>query len=273
VLKTAYRQIYEQLKSTSDKSRQEIADAATDRAIKATLKHLLDVVLPTLAQPWGDQWYRQIWIDSNWMTGVVVNLVKEYAQKAEWSDERFANNSILQAIVGCGASQFDAPGYSRPAKNTRMKKLVGPDSYVERDTFWKLWRPHINVNVTKSWIHERWAAPVYGESNELQPGALSIFVPTDGDHLEWFRQQTAEKVVVKFVKGKGEIRQWVQERSANHWLDCLAYAGAAARSKYCDHVDVSVMPASVAQDTWYGAPDSAGSAGGNTSWFAKKGRR
>ena len=65
--------------------------------------------------------------------------------------------------------------------------------------------------------------------NDPGPGYLHFHARLD---LEYFQQLTAEKQVVKFVKGF-PVREWVKKPSArNEALDCMVYAYAALHRLY-----------------------------------------
>lgn len=69
------------------------------------------------------------------------------------------------------------------------------------------------------------------------PGSLSIFYAEKIYHLEFAKQITAERRIEEYNPGKGTQVYWVQERRANHYLDCTALCRCAA-----DILGVSALP-------------------------------
>jgi phage terminase large subunit GpA-like protein len=69
------------------------------------------------------------------------------------------------------------------------------------------------------------------------PGSLSLFQAEKIYHLQFAKQITAERRIEEYAQGKGTQVYWVQERRANHYLDCTVLCRCAA-----DILGVSALP-------------------------------
>jgi hypothetical protein len=93
----------------------------------------------------------------------------------------------------------------------------------------RLWLYHVNTEHWKQQVHERFAVPMYSESNELNAGSLSLYNSSDPKrHLAFSHHIVAEERRDTFVEGKGMVRKWVQTNKNNHYLDATALALAAS---------------------------------------------
>jgi phage terminase large subunit GpA-like protein len=77
----------------------------------------------------------------------------------------------------------------------------------------------VGVDQAKSLIYAR-----LNRVTDPGPGYLHFSEAMEKEH---FDQLTAEKVVVRYVKGLNPIREWKQTRERNEELDCAVYAWAA----------------------------------------------
>lgn len=93
----------------------------------------------------------------------------------------------------------------------------------------RIWLYHVNTEHWKQQVHERFAVPMYSESNELNAGSLSLYNSSDPKrHLSFSHHIVAEERRDTFVEGKGMVRKWVQTNKNNHYLDATALALAAS---------------------------------------------
>src|SRR5258706_6751808 len=103
-----------------------------------------------------------------------------------------------------GSSIHGMPLVSKPSKTSRYKN----DLY------------NLGVDTGKDMI--------YGRLRVFKPGPFCMHFPNwDWVNKEYFEQLTAERSVMKYVKGKGASREWVKIRERNEALDLEVYALAA----------------------------------------------
>jgi hypothetical protein len=108
----------------------------------------------------------------------------------------------------------------------------------------------IDADHYKIFVHTRMRIPLYiqetdelgnpiplesTQTAELSPGAMSLFIPRSGDHLEYIRQLLAEKQTTTFVPERGPVTRMIVVSQVNHFLDATYAASAAA-------VDCGIAP-------------------------------
>jgi phage terminase large subunit GpA-like protein len=113
-----------------------------------------------------------------------------------------------------GVSQAAKPLIGRPSKNNRYKLRLYP---VGSDTAKEV---------------------IYSRLRIMEPGAGYFHFPMERDR-EYFLQLTAEKQVLRFVKGVSK-REWIKTRSRNEVLDCTVYALAAFKLLNADLAALTV---------------------------------
>lgn len=151
----------------------------------------------------------RVFVDS----GTYTNAAYEFCRQ---TDDRF------HAAKGIG-------NY-KPRKNSTKTLKAGDNMHASYQDAQNLWLFDLNSDYWKNWVHERFLAPTFDESNMLQPGALSLFQPSGGrTHRSFCQHIVAEELVTEFVEGKGTKVYWHQHNRNNHWLDAMYYAAAAGR--------------------------------------------
>lgn len=206
-----------------------------ERAIVTALTWLRDKVLDTgfLMQHGGELIPpEQVWIDAGYKPHAVYAFIRQCNAMEKW-------NGVFLPSIGRGAGKQYSGRYSHPHGKTKEKPYIGADFYLTRQEKAGTLVAMINADAGKSWIHQRLATPLVDENGEPsdEPGALSLFVPANGDHARFCRHLTAEKETREFVPDVGEVTVWVVQSRANHYLDGLNYSAFAAR--YCG---VEVLP-------------------------------
>ena len=121
-----------------------------------------------------------------------------------------------------------------PAKATAEKHPF-KEAYAAWQESEKLWLYHVNTDYWQEWIQHRFQTETF--DSELikegkvffQDGSLSLYQPLRArDHLAFAHHMTSHERQTRFVEGKGVVSKWIQSNKNNHWLDAIAYAGAAA---------------------------------------------
>jgi len=191
-------------------------DLGLTRAIVAALRDFRD----RCAEGWpvdGSGDYRQpnqVWVDSSYEPDTVRAWAKEAGH---------GPRGRFQPIRGQGASQRRNPAsYRRPQRTTRAVRRIGTGWHLVRLDTPGAFHVLVDVDHWKTWTHARLATPAD------QPGALVFYSSLDqNEHTKLAKHLTAERQVTEYRAGKGHVTRWVQVSRQNHWLDCVAYAGAA----------------------------------------------
>ena len=188
-------------------------DLGIERAMVAALREFRDLMYAGLG--WhGHTETRlpdQVWVDAGYRIDEVCQFIRET------NDHRF------RPVLGRGeAQQFDRR-YNQPKKTTKAVMHIGEGYYIE-------WMPpanrrvfmvYCNADHWKSTLHERLAQPHDTE------GAIRFYAGTATEHITLSKHLTAERAQVEFIPGRGQVTRWIQERRANHYLDCGYNAMAA----------------------------------------------
>ncbi len=184
-----------------------------------------------------DRW----WIDAGWQPNPIYKFIRESKQDNFWKKR-------LYPYLGRGAgSQYFGIGtqgnYSHPDKPggvvTRIIEQAHKRYNIEqRSAYWMVDADHYKV-----FVHNRFRIPVYVQeadeqgklipitdfdTAELSRGAISLFIPRSGDHLEYIRQILAERQRTEFVPERGPVTKMVVVSQVNHFLDATYAACAAA---------------------------------------------
>lgn len=118
----------------------------------------------------------------------------------------------LFAIKGVGG--WGRPIVEKPQRKQSGKKARKVDLFL------------VGVDEAKLMVMRRLAATVGAEDRTSGPGYCHTPSDRDGD---WYKQITAEKLVVRYVKGQ-PVREWHKpDRARNEALDCRVYALAALK--------------------------------------------
>lgn len=112
------------------------------------------------------------------------------------------------------------------------------------------WLYHVNSEYWKQWVHERFNTPTFDETHQPNDGALSLFIPPDQKyHLDFSHQVCAEERQEVFIPKKGLQRKWIRVKKANHYLDAMAYASAAAAVMGVKIIQPVKLPTTVREQT------------------------
>lgn len=116
---------------------------------------------------------------------------------------------------GFGASSYSGGKYRAPSDGSggdgwHIGK-VARASLVEFD-----------ADAWKSRVHSRL------ECDPSQAGAIQLFRAESKEHISYGKHLTAEKKVIEYDPGKGNLTKWVSIRKANHWLDTEVLANVGA---------------------------------------------
>jgi len=193
-----------------------VLDYGVQEVATQALVHEEDALRVALIE-WHAQMQRQ-WgeaitaglIDSGWHPEIVYEFCKE-------------KGDLWLPAKGYGASLTRAGNYRGPTKKSKGVIYIGDGIHVTRLPAIRIKVAHLNSDHWKSYVHACLETPLD------QPGALSLYhVEKMKEHHAFAKHLTAEKQVIEFVPGKGEILRWEQERKANHWLDST-YMACGAR--------------------------------------------
>jgi phage terminase large subunit GpA-like protein len=140
-------------------------------------------------------------------------------------------NAAYEFVRQVGAPFYASKGIPnyRPKTQSNDKCKAGDNmhaQYLEAD---RLWLFELNTDYWKQWVHERFMAPTFDDTNMLRRGALSIFDPGSKKHLSFAKHITAEELLTEFKEGKGAKTYWHVHNENNHWLDATYNCCAAGR--------------------------------------------
>ncbi len=187
-------------------------DLGVERALQAALRDFRDeTVLQGWATTGGDARLPDaVFIDAGWQGDVIYAFCRE-------SDKRFL------PVLGRGAGQHAGHHYRRPTKTGREVKLLGEEYHVLYSKKYRCFVVEVNADYWKSWDHQRLRTPAENA------GAITLYHSTNrNEHTRIAKHFTAEKEQEEFIPGKGTVVKWVRESRANHYLDALYNASAAA---------------------------------------------
>ena len=184
-----------------------------ERGMLAALRDFRDLMYKGLGWEGHAEVYvpDQVWIDASYRPDEICQFIRET------KDSRF------RPVMGRGEGQRFDRRYSQPKKTTTTIVRIGEGYFIE-------WMPaanrrvfmvYCNADYWKSTLHERLAQPQNTE------GAVTFYHASSTEHITLAKHLTAERAQVEFVPGKGMVTKWIQERRANHYLDCGYNALAA----------------------------------------------
>lgn len=194
-------------------------------------------------------------VDSSWRNETIYDFVLDTGEhrKTWWP------------MMGYGASQPMANSYKVKKTTGAMVRTVGDQYHIAKfkkprrvDVF------EINADKWKTYVHDRLRTPL------KESGAMTLFSTDDvRDHLSFAHHITAEKLIEKFVEGKGTIRVWDKIGRHNHKLDCSYMCCAAGH-----YAGVRLIGPSdhKPQETTHVTNDHLGS-NASRGWFEKQRKR
>jgi phage terminase large subunit GpA-like protein len=185
------------------------------RALRGALRNLWRQVTTGWVQSQGGRRVPdQVWIDANYETDTVMAFCRETHFRA-------------RPILGRGSSMFKMGPYQRPEKTTATVVQLGEQYHVDRLPERKVYRPVINADYWKTWLHQRLTTPVRDDAGGEVPGALTLYAAGPDDHAFLAKQLAAERPLQKWDDRRGWVETWEKVYKQNHWLDCGYIASAA----------------------------------------------
>lgn len=130
----------------------------------------------------------------------------------------------FRAAKGYGAGKFKAERYTRPKATSNQVLAIGEMFHIARYAAQHSTAFEFSADYWKSFFHARLATPLVG--NGPTPGALSLFATSPREHLTLAKHFTAEKKILEFVPGEGDIERWERVSKNNHYLDAASMATA-----------------------------------------------
>lgn len=191
----------------------------------------------------------QVWIDAGYKAPAIYRFIRECSKANKWK-------KVYRPVFGRGAGRQYREKYLQPGKRSKTNVHVAANYYFSRQTAHQVTAVILNSDAWKSFVHKRLETPV------SEPGALTMFVPSDRDHTPFMKHLLAERETREFVPKIGYITKWVTVSRVNHFFDAMAYASAAA--SYCGASPVQASassgqqpppPTSEAIDQQYVMPD------------------
>lgn len=122
------------------------------------------------------------------------------------------------AIKGLGSKRDQEKWRAPRALSGRQ---IGNNWYISRQAK-NIRLLNINVDEWKREVHEGF------RMSAGSAGSLCIYFADRTHHIQFAKQITSERRVEEYTPGKGTQIYWVQDRKANHWLDCTAMCRCAA---------------------------------------------
>ncbi len=180
------------------------------------------IALATLREKLGDGWTKstidRVHVDVRWETTNIVRAVKSL-QDATW-----------RPFEGLGGGGHFKSYYSHPSKIGTRIVWIGDGCHEKvRDDCGGFVLMQADANVWKTRVHEAMGTGFDELTGELVGSGLTLFQSTDdNEHTGFIKHLTAEYQKSVFEVGKGWRTQFVEQRSANHWLDSTygAFVGA-----------------------------------------------
>ena len=135
----------------------------------------------------------------------------------------------FRASKGFGSRHDLSPFRSVPKASADRKP--GEHWYQSRQLITgggSLWLVGVDADHWKEWAHDRFLTQPRDENGTLRPGSMTLFGNDAREHQTFAHHICAEQQEQEFVRDKGMVRKWVVRNRNNDWLDCTAYACAAA---------------------------------------------
>jgi len=166
----------------------------------------------------GTMTAEQVWIDVGYSESkpAVLAFCRETREQLR--------GDIFRPLLGRGETGSSERRYTRPTKSGNVVHFVGEEyhiSWIRADLIHVV---DVNVDHYKTVIHDAFAVGADAI------GSITLFRVDRTTEHDWFTKQiTSEEMEEGMVPGKGLVRTWKRKGStANHWLDALVYARAAA---------------------------------------------
>lgn len=177
---------------------------------------------------WGDPLHQDVWDDLDDLlagtyqheSGAVMPISAACLDTGGTSGMTQAAYDWLKGKTGRRIFGIKGvPGWGRPIVEKPQRKQSGKNAR-KVDLFL------VGVDEAKLVVMRRLAATVGAGEKTGGPGYSHT--PSDRDP-EWYKQVTAEKLVLRYVKGQ-PVREWHKpDRARNEALDCRVYATAALK--------------------------------------------
>lgn len=174
----------------------------------------------------GGSWRpSQVWIDS----GYHEHTDAVYAFCAEANAGCAVGKERYRPSKGYGEGQVRIGRYILPTQRSPDILYVGTEFHIGRVRRNGKLIPgvqlvHLNADHWKSELHQRLAIPVD------EPGAVTLYEAADPhEHSEWASHHVAERQMMKFIAGRGEVPVWHRDSRSNHYLDAGYSATAGCR--------------------------------------------
>lgn len=174
----------------------------------------------------------QVWIDAGYKSKTVFKFIRECQGYETWHE-------VFRPYVGRGALKQYQGRYADRPKASKNIPYVGEEFYISWQDEQQVALVLVNADAWKTFVHARLRTPLVSDDGESTPGALSLFVPSSGDHSEYCRHLCSESEHKEFHPDKGEITVWRTISRVNHWFDATYAACTAA--KFCG-IDVVEKP-------------------------------
>ncbi len=187
-------------------------DLGVDRATQIALREYRDAIMQAFIRSGGGDYIapNQVWIDSGY--SATKQQVFSFCREA---GERF------RPIKGWGTSEKNH--YPNPQGLGKKTRFIGDEYHFAFLPEERVFLVHINVDNWKPIVHNRLSIP------QESDGSCVLFQsPDKNEHKRFVHHLTAERQIEEFVQGKGVVKRMIQDSRSNHYLDCLAYAAAAA---------------------------------------------
>jgi hypothetical protein len=141
--------------------------------------------------------------------------------------------AVYQFCKDYGRPFVPAKGFSQGRARFEPKSPRPGDTYGERwiiakqetKEFGHLKLHEFDADYWKRFVHQRFLTPTVDEEGKFNPGAISLWEPSEPNyHRKFARQIAAEIWTEQFKPGRGIKAGWDKRSSKNHWLDSTAMA-------------------------------------------------
>jgi len=156
--------------------------------------------------------FDEAWVDTGWHPDVVCEFTNH--AKGRWNP-----------LKGFGSNRNELR-YSRPKSTGSVVKFIGDGFHIalQADTGVLLYE--IDVDYWKTQMHLRLGVEIV--DGAPGGGTMTLFrVANVYEHLVFVQQLLSEKKVESFEIGRGSFVKWERMAKHNHFLDTVAYGGAA----------------------------------------------
>lgn len=208
---------------------------ADSMGFDAALRLALPGLQGKLGSGWSETRVDRVLVDCRWQTDEVCAAVKSL------KDPRW------RPYMGLGAGHWKRQRFRQPRKVGKEVIWMGTQCYDKFVPANKCVITFGDANYWKTWLHARLALEVGQQAKDASPIVL-FSSASESEHAEYAKHLTAEREVVTYEKGNGEVKVWESIRSANHWLDATYMACVAAhRLKVATHEAVKDKPKATTQ--------------------------